>query len=373
MKIACLSTFYPFRGGIAQFNANMYRVLEQQGHELKAFTFSRQYPDFLFPGQTQYVTEADVADPIESIPCLDTINPISYLTTAKKIKEWQPDILLMKYWMSFFGPSQGTVAKLMGPNTKVITVLDNVIPHEKRFIDTPFTSYFMKQNDGFVVMSKQVEKDMLHFQPNAIYNYHPHPLYDHFPAPIDREKACQELGLDPNKKTILFFGFIRNYKGLDLMIDAFNQLDDSYELVIAGESYGDFSAYQSQIDNSPLKANIKTHVRYIDDHEVPIFFSAANVCLLPYKSATQSGISTIALHYELPMIATDVGGLGEYILDGETGFMVEKPEVNLIAEKIKQYFTEDREQDFRENHKKFKENFSWTSLAKSIEDLVGKL
>jgi len=372
MRIAYLSTFYPFRGGIAQFNASLYREMEKE-HEIKAFTFTRQYPNILFPGSSQYVTEGDRADKIPSVACLDTVNPITYLTAAAKIKSFSPDLMLMKFWMPFFGPSLGTVAKSVRKKTKIITVLDNVIPHEKRIGDMALIRYFLNQNHAFIVMSKTVKKDLLYFLPNAHYVFHEHPLYNHFGERVDTAVARKKLGIPDGKKIILFFGFIRDYKGLDLLIDSMTKLDSSYHLVIAGEVYGDFKKYQEQIDQQNLKEKTTVHARYISDDEVPLFFSASDVCVLPYKSATQSGITAVSFHFEVPMIATDVGGLKEIIHHGETGLIVAKPDAGMIAESIHQYFEPANRTIFKENIHKMKERLSWYSLAKTIEQLYYKI
>jgi glycosyltransferase involved in cell wall biosynthesis len=365
MRIAFLSTFYPFRGGIAQFNASLYRALEKE-HEVKAFTFTTQYPEFLFPGKTQFVQQGDKADAIESVRLLNSINPITYLTTVREIKKWKPDVLIMKYWMSFFGPSLGFVAQQMPKNTKVITVLDNVIPHEKRFFDKPFTSYFLKYNDGFVAMSESVEKDLLSLKPQARYIKHLHPIYDHFGQTIDKSEARKTLGIPENKKVLLFFGFIRDYKGLDILIESFKKLGDDYYLLIAGEVYGSFEKYQEQINQLPNKENIGLFVDYIPDDKVPLFFSASDVCILPYKSATQSGITYISFHFDLPIIATDVGGLRETIRDKDTGLIVDKPEAELLYKKIIEFFETKDQIPYKNNIARLKSELSWDHFAKSL-------
>ena len=365
MKIAFLSTFYPFRGGIAQFNALLYRAFEKE-HAVKAFTFKRQYPNFLFPGETQYVTKEDVADVIPSEEVLDSINPITYLTTAQKVKQFAPDILITKYWMTFFGPCLGYVAKQLNKKAKRISILDNVIPHEKRFFDGFCNRYFLKHNDGFVVMSDAVLKDLLSIKPDAKYIRVNHPVYNHFPAPIAREVAQSTLRLDPTKKTILFFGFIRDYKGLDLLIQAMNVLDDTYQLLIAGEVYGSFDKYQEWIDNSNANSRIALYNQYIGDNEVSDYFSAADVCVLPYKSATQSGITSIANHYNLPIIATNVGGLKETIHHQKTGLIVDKPEVSQIADSIKTYFDSNLKPLFAAEIEKEKQENSWENFVEKI-------
>lgn len=372
MKIAMLSTFYPFRGGIAQFNANLYQAL-QKDHEVCSFTFSRQYPDFLFPGKTQYVTADDNALPVDSIPVLDTINPFSYLSAAKRIEAQKPDILIMKYWMSYLAPSLGTVAnRLKRKGCKVITILDNVIPHEQKFFDKPLTSWFLKQNTGFVAMSKSVQNDLLSLRPDARFLLKPHPLYNHFGDKVDRIMACERLGLNPEKKTLLFFGLIRDYKGLDLLIEAFDLLDDSYQLLIAGESYGSFDKYEEQIRQSKRSHDIKVFNRYIGDNEVPLFFSASDVCILPYRTATQSGITSIAYHFETPLIATQTGGLSESIEKQGVGLMIPEITPESIANTLKEFYKKGPNL-FRQNFAREKAELTWDSFAQALLDFADTL
>lgn len=373
MKIAYLSTFYPFRGGIAQFNALLTEALRKEGHEVKAFTFSRQYPKMLFPGKTQMVSENDNAVKVDAERILDTINPLSYGKTARAIRKFQPDILIMKYWMSYFGPSLGTVAKKLKKDCKVITILDNVIPHEKKFYDIPATKYFLKQNHAFISMSKSVDADLLNINPNAKSVFSPHPVYNHFGERISKEDACKNLNIDAKKKTVLFFGFIRKYKGLDQLINAFNLLDDSYQLLIAGESYSGFEDYQRLIDENKNSTNIHPHIRYIDDNEVPSFFSVADVLVLPYKSATQSGISGIALHFRLPQIVSNVGGLIEYVDHNQTGLIIEALTSEKLANGLKRYFEENLKIKFEKNINDISDKYSWKTLARTVVELGEEL
>ena len=364
MKIAYLSTFYPFRGGIAQFNANLYKELQKEC-EVIPFTFKRQYPDFLFPGTTQYITDDDHAIPVDSIRVLDTANPLSYLSSARQIAEFQPDVLIMKYWMTYFAPSLGTVANyLKKRGCKVISILDNVIPHERRFFDKPLTNWFLKQNSGFVAMSESVRNDLVALQPDARFILQEHPLYNHFGEKIDKQLAVKQLELDPAKKTLLFFGLIRDYKGLDLLIDAVSLLDESYQLIIAGESYGDFGKYRQAIENSPARSRIKVLNRYIADDEVPQLFSAAYLLVTPYRSATQSGVIPIAYHFDLPVLATDVGGLKESIERAGTG-LVCLPAVENLAEGIQRFFRSDSDV-FIANIQKEKKALSWEAFAGAL-------
>ncbi len=368
MRIAYLSTFYPFRGGIAQFNASVLREFQKAGHTADAYTFTTQYPNFLFPGETQFVKDGDIVDKIDAKRILNTANPLTWPGAATKIKKTEPDLLIMKYWMSYFGPSLGYVAGRMSKNTKVITILDNVIPHEKKFFDAPFTRYFLKRNTGFVAMSDKVKNDLLYYLPEAKVSLLPHPLYDHFGEIADKESAKKSLGLDETKKTLLFFGFIRDYKGLDLLIDAFGKLDKSYQLVIAGEVYGNFDKYDSMIADNPNKENIHKHVKYISDNEVSTYFSASDVCILPYKGATQSGITGISYHFEVPMIATDVGGLAEIIHHEKTGIIVKSPDAGLIAEGITEFFNKQETFNFKQNIRNLKKELSWKNFAEKLID-----
>lgn len=373
MKIAYLSTFYPFRGGIAQFNASLYNALAKQGHKVDTFTFTTQYPSFLFPGETQMVKDGDNAEIINSQRILNSANPFTYPCAAKKIRKTTPDLLIMKYWMSYFGPSLGYVAGKLSKDAVVITILDNVIPHEKKFFDKAFTKYFLKRNTAFVAMSDKVKDDLLSLMPEAKCKLIPHPLYNHFGEIKDKISSREKLGINLDKKTLLFFGFIRDYKGLDLLIDAFAELDESYQLLIAGEVYGSFDKYKSQIANNQRKDDIHPHVKYISDDEVPLFFSAADLCILPYKSATQSGITGISYHFELPMIATDVGGLAEIIHHKKTGLIVERPNSTQISQTIKKFFEKEYNRDFISNIRNLKESLSWDKFALQITDFADEL
>lgn len=366
MRIAYLSTFYPFRGGIAQFNALLYSEFEKLGHQVDAWTFTTQYPQFLFPGETQFVKDDDNAEIINSTKILSTINPLSWNNTAKKIKETNPEILIMKFWMPYFAPSLGYVANKLKKNTKIITILDNVMPHEKKIFDKSLTKYFLSKNHGFIVMSEKVKTDLLEILPSAKYILIPHPLYNHFGEKIEKNKARKILGIDPLKKTILFFGFIRDYKGLDLLIQAFDKLDNSYQLIIAGEIYGDFDKYDKLINSNSNKQNIYKFVKYISDKEVSTYFSASDVCVLPYKSATQSGITGISYHFDLPMIATNVGGLSEVVKNKITGLIVDKPDPERIAVSINEYFNKYNKNDFIQNIGELKKELSWNMFAQKI-------
>ncbi len=373
MRIAYLSTFYPFRGGIAQFNAALFNYLSKE-NELKAFTFKRQYPNLLFPGTSQLVTENDTADKINSIRVLDSINPFSYFLASQKIKKFSPDLMLTKFWMPFFGPSLGYVAKsLKKAGTINISILDNVLPHEKRLGDIQFINYFLRQNHGFIVMSEAVKADLLKMKPDAKYRYITHPLYDHFGKKMDRTEARKKLGIAPDRKVLLFFGFIRSYKGLDLMLETLKYLPDEYLLIIAGEVYGDFKSYEDLIRKNNLENKVMLNVRYISDSEVPVFFSASDVCVLPYKTATQSGITGISYHFDLPVIATDVGGLKESIEPYRTGTVIAQPLENMLFAAIVDYFNFNLKESFENNIQNYKQIASWENFGNGILEFYKEL
>ena len=373
MKIAILSCFYPYRGGISQFNACLYGELSRN-HDVKAFNFSRQYPEFLFPGKTQFVTEDDEAVPVESVSLLDTANPFSYIRTYRAIREWNPDVLIVRYWMSYFGPSLGYITRRMKKHCKVISILDNVVPHEPRFFDTPLTKYFLKGSTGCVTLCEAVSHDLLRLKPDAEYTVIQHPLYSHFGQKKERAEAERKLGLKPGKKNILFFGLIRKYKGLDILLEAFGKLSDEYQLIVAGEPYGSFEPYQQIIDRLPNKDGIVTELKYIKDSEVTDYFSAADLAVLPYRTATQSGISSVSYHFEVPMIVTDVGGLKETIGDRGTGIVVPEGTPEAIAEAIENYFGNPQTAEgCVKNIRSEKERLSWKGFAEKLTEFIEKL
>ena len=373
MKIALLSCFYPYRGGISQFNTYLYEELGKR-NIVKAFNFTRQYPEILFPGKTQYVTQDDEAVPVESISLLDTANPFSYIKTYKAIKEWGPDVLIVRYWMSWFAPSLGYITRRMKKHCKVISILDNVIPHEPHFFDAPLTKYFLKGSTGSVTLCEAVSKDLLKLSPDKKYTVIQHPLYSHFGQKLQREEAERKLGLEPGKKNLLFFGLIRAYKGLDILLEAFGKLPDDYQLIIAGEPYGSFDKYQEIIDSLPNKDRIRMNLKYIKDSEVKDYFSAADLAVLPYRSATQSGISSVSYHFEVPMIVTDTGGLRETIGYRGTGIVAQECTPECILKEIQRFFSDaDLQQECIRNIRLEKERLSWNTFALKLEDFIGRL
>jgi glycosyltransferase involved in cell wall biosynthesis len=374
LKIAILSCFYPYRGGISQFNACLYDELRKE-HVVRAFNFKRQYPEFLFPGKTQFVTEDDEAVPVESTSLLDTANPFTYISTYRAIRDWEPDVLIVRYWMSYFGPSLGYITRRMKKHCKVISILDYVIPHEPHFFDEPLTKYFLKGSTGSVTLCEAVSKDLLNIQPDARYTVIQHPLYSHFGQKLPREIAEERLGLEHGKKNLLFFGLIRDYKGLDILLEAFRMLPGyDWQLIIAGEPYGSFDKYQKIIDTIPENERIRMSLKYIKDSEVTDYFSAADVAVLPYRSATQSGISSVAYHFEVPMIVTDVGGLKETI--GDTGTGLVSPEISpeAICKEILRFFSNPAiKERCISNIRIEKERLSWKTFACRLTEFIRQL
>ncbi len=345
----------------------LYGALREQGHEVQAVTFTRMYPDFLFPGKTQYVEGVSGFEQLKAERILDSINPFSYVKTARQIRKFKPDVVIVSYWMTFFIPAYSAVLFLLGRKAKTITLFHNVISHEPRKLDRFLTKFFIKRASASLVLSNAVKSDLLTLNPAAKYLYSPHPLYNHFGSAMERLQAQYRLGLNPNKKTLLFFGLIRDYKGLDLLIEAFGKLPSDYQLLIAGEPYGDFEKYAKQIAALPNAQDVHYEARYIKDDEVPLFFSAADVCILPYRSATQSGITSIAYHFNLPMIATNVGGLQESVRDGENGVVV-APRVDDIVGGVNRFFAGDNREKFAGAIAQLKKELSWEALAKAITD-----
>ena len=374
MKTAILSAFHPFRGGIAQFNGNLYLELGKMA-DVKAFNYSRQYPGFLFPGKTQYVSAGDASFPLPSEAVLDTANPFNWPGAARKIKAWQPDLLLMRYVMPYFAPSLGCVArKVRRSGCKVVAIADNIIPHERHIIDKPFTKYFLGGLDGCVTLCDAVAEDLHRWAPNLPSKVIFHPLYSHFGEKLPREEAERKLGLQPGMKNLLFFGLIRDYKGLDILLEAFDTLPEDYQLIIAGECYGSFDKYQAAIDASPARGRIHIFRRYIDDAEVKDFFSAADVTVLPYRSATQSGVSSASYHFEVPMIVTAVGGLKETIGDTGTGLVAPEPSPTAVAGKITEFFADPSiRQNCISSIRRESERLSWKRFSEELLTFAAEL
>lgn len=333
MKIAILSTFYPYRGGIAQFNAALYRAVEKK-YKVKAFNFSLQYPNALFPGKTQLVTAEDKVDEIPSDRVLNAMNPATYMTTVKRIKEYQPDVLIIGYWMPYMAPALGYVAKKMSKHCRVVSIVHNATPHEQGQLDKTLSNYFFNRNTHCIALSNAVKNDIEKNYPKVKTKVLLHPVYEHFGDVVDRGEAAKKLNLDPNKKYLLFFGLIRDYKGLDQLLLALNNLEEDVRLIVAGEVYGDFIKYEEIIKENKLEDRVHLNLEYITDEMVKYFFSLSSAVVLSYKSGTQSGIIAIAKHFNKPIVATDVGGLSEFIKDETEGLIVPPNDVEELSKGI---------------------------------------
>ena len=374
MKVIILGPAWPYRGGIAAFNERLARQYQAEGHDVEAVTFTLQYPSFLFPGTTQYSTDP-APEGLKLTRKLSSINPFSWIATGRYIKKQNPDLVVSAYWLPFMAPAMGTTlrcAKHKG--TRRIAILHNLIPHEHRPGDKMFSKYFVGSNDGFITLSRSVLDDLNVFDPKGLKprTFSPHPLYDHYGATLSRKEALDLIGLRESQRYVLFFGFIREYKGLDLLLDAI--ADERMErlgikLIVAGEFYGDPKPYQEQIRHHDISDRVVMHTEFIPDHEVNRYFCAADLVVQPYKNATQSGVSQIAYHFEKPMVVTNVGGLPEIVPDGKAGFVVE-PDSQQIADAIVRYFTEDCQQSLTEGVREEKKKYAWDKMTDAIASLI---
>jgi glycosyltransferase involved in cell wall biosynthesis len=344
MKIAILSPFYPLRGGIAQFADALANELEKN-HVVLRVSLKRQYPNALFPGKTQFV-ESPRKEDCKALAILDSIGPKTFGKTAKVINDFEPDLFIDVYWMTFMVPSFSTVLRKI--KSRKIGIVHNFISHESKWYDKNLASYFLKKHDGLIALSAAVSAQIKTGLPNQSVMHIPHPIYSHFGEKTEKSLARQKLGIKEDEKLLLFFGLIRDYKGLDVLLEAFQDLDDTFTLIVAGECYGDISKYQKIVDQGSNK-KVKFLNRFIADEEVPVLFSAANVCVLPYRSATQSGVTAVSHHFHLPVIASNVGGLHETIHQNENGYLVEANNVKSLRLCIQNYFEEKKESEFRQN------------------------
>ena len=373
--IVIVGPAHPLRGGLATYNERLARELMLKNH-VTLLTFSLQYPNFLFPGQSQFSDDLKPEDLSIDI-ALNSINPLNWFLVGRKYKKIKPDIIIFRYWMPFFGPCFGTFARIVKSNhlTQIIAITDNIIPHEKRFFDTPFSKYFLPVLDGAVAMSRKVLGDLQNFpisKPVKKTGYHAHPLYDNFGRSVSKSEACESLGLDENKRYILFFGFIRNYKGLDILLEAMSLLPESLKdvnLLVAGEYYEDSAPYDEIIAQKQLENRIELHTKFIPNDEVRLYFSAADIVAQPYRNATQSGVSQVAYHFETPMIITNVGGLSELVPHGEAGWVCE-PMAESLAAAIVSMYVPKRLDHIRNSLKELKKQFSWPSMVKALEEVT---
>ena len=375
-KIVLLGVGHPFRGGLASYNERLVREFKADGYEVTLSTFTLQYPNFLFPGKTQYSSSEKPSD-IEIIEEVNSVNPFNWIKVGRRLKKEAPDLLLFKFWLPFMGPCFGTIARIVKGNkkTKVISIIDNIIPHEKRIGDRTLAKYFVGAVDGFIAMSKSVLNDLNHFDSKKPKRFSPHPIFDNFGQAISKEEALRKIGLNPENKYILFFGFIRDYKGLDLLIDAFKDSrfrEEKVKLIVAGEFYNNGDQYLEQIKKSGLEDEIIMKNDFIPNEEVKDYFCASDIVAQPYKTATQSGVTQIGYHFEKPMLVTNVGGLAEIIPHQVVGYVVE-PNPEAIAESLVNFFKENKREAFEENIRIDKKKYSWNKMVESIEKVYDEI
>ena len=372
-KIVLLGPAYPLRGGLATFNESLAKALQKRGHEVRIITFSLQYPSFLFPGKSQYGRDKVPAH-LSIEAKINSINPLNWIAIGRRLRKEKPDLIIPSFWLPFMGPSLGIISARARKNlhSRSIALVHNLIPHESRPGDQVLTRLFTRSMDGFVALSKEVLNDIKAFEPGRPATWHPHPIYDHFGPRIPRDEALRQLSLPADKKYLLFFGFIRPYKGLDILLRAMAQQTlksrDDLRLIVAGEFYEDEKKYLNLIREVGIEEKVILHTKFIPDADVARYFSAADAVVQPYRSATQSGVTQIAYHFDVPMIVSNVGGLPEIVPHGKVGLVTEAEEVTL-ATAIDEILEEERLKKFSAAIKEEKKRFSWDQMAETFEKL----
>jgi glycosyltransferase involved in cell wall biosynthesis len=373
-KVFIIGPGFPLRGGPAQFNENLCREFNRLGHEAEIISYSLQYPNFLFPGSSQYETSGSAPKDITIHTLINTVNPLSWIQTANFIKKQKPDFIIFRFWLPFFGPALGTIGRLVRKKTKVLALTDNIIPHEKRVGDRAFTKYFVNSCDGFITMSKAVFKDIEKFSPTDKKVYSPHPMYETYGAAVGKEEARKKLNLDLNDRIILFFGLIRRYKGLDILLEAMADpkiKKENIKLLVAGEFYEDKQLYLDLIEKHGLKDQVIFHSHFIPNEDVRYYFSAADLVAQTYRNATNSGVTMVGYYYEKPMLVTDVGGLSELVPHDRIGYTV-PIDTKRISESILDYFSNKREAEFVKNLKEEKKKYEWPSFINKVLELYNR-
>jgi glycosyltransferase involved in cell wall biosynthesis len=375
-KVVIIGPAWPLRGGLANFDHRLCRQFMDEGYECSIFSYSLQYPSILFPGKTQYTSDP-APEGIEIYSVINSIHPLNWLQVGNELKRMRPDIIVARFWLPFMGPALGTILRTVRKNkyTRIIALIDNIFPHEKRFGDKPFSKYFLKRCDAFLVMSEKVMRDLRQFEPEKPAILAMHPLFDNFGEPVSKQEARNYLKLDTETSILLFFGIIRKYKGLDILLEAVRILKEKrspllqkMKLLIAGEFYEDPAAYHRQIDEYGIREYLVLRTNYIPDAEVKYYLCAADGLVQPYRNATQSGVTPLAYHFNKPMIVTNVGGLPELVPHKKAGLVCE-PEPNALANAIEEYF-ELGENYFIPHLRVEKERLSWHNFVATITELA---
>lgn len=368
-KMILVGTAYPYRGGLAVYNERLARAFQNEGYEVEIWTFTVQYPNFLFPGKTQFSTEP-APEGLVIRRELNSVNPFNWLKVGRKLRKAQADLVVMRFWIPYMAPSHGVVARLARKNkkTKVVSILDNIIPHEKGFADKMLARYFLNSLNGGVTMSKSVLDDAKAIDANKRVEFCPHPLYDNFGAKVSREEALEFMRLDPEYRYMLFFGIIRDYKGLDLLLQAMSDeriRKMKVKLIVAGEFYNNADQYHALEQSLRLEEQLIWRSEFVPDSEVKYYFNAADIVVQPYKSATQSGVTQIAYHFDKPMLVTDVGGLKEIVPDGVVGY-VTAVDPKQIANALVDFFEHQRKDSFEQNIQVEKQKYSWSRMVEAL-------
>ncbi len=372
-SILIIGPAHPLRGGLAVYNERLAQQFRQEGWDVTVYTFSLQYPGFLFPGVSQY-DDRPAPDGLDIFVKINSINPLNWLKVGREIARRSPDVVLFRFWIPLMAPCFGTIARLVRRNghTRVVAITDNIVPHEKRPGDRILTRYFLSSIHGAVTMSQKVREDLRAVRPSLPSRYQPHPLYDNFGDPVPREEACAHTGIPSEGINLLFFGFIREYKGLDWLLEAF--ADERLRacpvrLIVAGECYGDMRPYQELTDRYGLGDRVLLHNRFIADQDVRYYFCAADLVVQPYKHATQSGVTQICYHFCRPMLVTRVGGLAEMIPDGKVGYAVE-PQVPAIADALVDFCLHRHRNDFDAGILEEKRKYRWSGMTEAIAEVA---
>lgn len=372
-KVIIVGPAWPYRGGIAAFNERLARQFIEEECTVLLYTFTLQYPSFLFPGTTQF-SEDPAPEGLTIRRRFSSVNPISWVKAGREIGREKPDVVVFAYWMSFMAPCFGTIAACLrrDKHIRLVGLMHNMIPHEPNILDKLFPSYFVNKMDGFVALSKSVAQDISKFDhKNKPKLFRPHPVYDHYGTLLPKADARQILHLEEDGKYILFFGFIRAYKGLDLLLDALSDTrlaDLNVKLIVAGEFYEDEKPYRDKIRSLHLEERIVLHTNFIPNGEVNRFFSACDMVVQPYRTATQSGVTQIAFHFAKPMLVTNVGGLAEIIPHGKIGYVTE-PTPAAIAAGIADFYEQNREALFVENTQAERQKYAWSNVTSAIREI----
>ncbi len=371
-RVLIIGPAHPLRGGLATFNHRLAYAFKENGMDAELVSFSLQYPSVLFPGKTQYSDEpAPTGLRIRSL--INSINPLNWYLVGRRLRKERFDLIIVRYWLPFMGPALGTILREIKKNrhSRVVCIADNVIPHEARPGDRLFTRYFVSACQAFLTMSVKVKSDLTQFiahQPTVLAS---HPLYDNFGGPIDKSEARKILGLDPDQKIILFFGFIRPYKGLDLLLEAMADRrirTSGIKLMVAGEFYTDRKPYDELIKALGIHEQLVLKTDFIPDSQVRQFLCAADFVIQPYKSATQSGVTPLAYHFEKPMLVTNVGGLPDLVPHGDSGLVVEPNAESIAAGILELYRLGDKH--FLSHIRRIKKELSWDVLTQKLIDLA---